>query len=136
MNAPRVGDPARAMLRHTLAALAYRAAKCLRGAPIEFATFRASPDTRTPGEIIAHMGDLIDWAQTLLKGTHEWRPVASQGWSADSARFHASMQQLDAMLASDEPLMQLEQVFQGPIADTLCHTGQIALLRRLAGAPI
>ena len=104
MSAPRVGDPARAMLRHTLATVAYRAAKCLRGAPSEFATFRASSDTRTPGEMLAHMGDLIDWAQPQLKGTPELLPVASKWLSADSARFHASMPQLAPMLPSDEPI--------------------------------
>ena len=38
----------REFLRHTLATLAYRGAKATRNAPPEFATFRASPTTRTP----------------------------------------------------------------------------------------
>ncbi len=136
MTGPRSSDPARLLIRHTLATLAYRAAKAIRGAPDEFATFRISAETRTPGEILAHMGDLIDWAQSLVRGKHEWRPIAPQGWDADAARFHASLQLLDTMLALDEPVHQLEKTFQGPIADALCHTGQLAMLRRLAGAPV
>src|SRR5690349_1365360 len=46
------------MLRHTVATVAYRGAKALRGAPADFAAFRAAPNTRTPGEILAHIGDL------------------------------------------------------------------------------
>jgi hypothetical protein len=46
------------LLRHTVATLAYRGGKALRGAPPEFAGFRAAAQTRTPGEILAHLGDL------------------------------------------------------------------------------
>jgi hypothetical protein len=136
MSAPKSIDPARALLRHTVATLAYRGAKAIRGAPPHFASFQVAAGTRTPGEILAHIGDLIDWSQTLARGKHEWRPLASQGWDADAARFHASLLSLDSLLASDEPVQQLEQVFQGPIADALCHVGQITMLRRLAGAPV
>jgi hypothetical protein len=127
---------ARLLLRHTLATLAYRAAKAIRDVPPGFAGFRASQSSRTAGEILAHMADLMDWARSLAGGQHVWREVASQGWEADAARFHASLEQLDAMLASDAPVKRPEKLFQGPIADALCHTGQIAILRRLAGAPV
>ena len=30
----------------------------------------------------------------------------------------------------------LERLLQGPLADALTHTGQLTLLRRLAGAPV
>src|SRR5512139_2152906 len=60
-------DDPRALLRHTLATLAYRAAKTLRGAPASFAEYRAGPGSRTPVEILAHMGDLLDWALHLAQ---------------------------------------------------------------------
>lgn len=45
-------DPKRQMLRHTLATLAYRGGKALRGAPAGFAAFRAGEASRTAGEIL------------------------------------------------------------------------------------
>ena len=93
------------LLRHTVATLAYRGGKALRGAPAEFAEFRAAAGTRTPGEILAHIGDLLDWALSLANGAQKWRirmPVVS--WDAGSARFFAALEAFDARLASDAPL--------------------------------
>ena len=40
----------------------------------------------------------------------------------------------ESLLASDAPLAApVEKLFQGPVADALTHTGQIAMLRRIAG---
>jgi hypothetical protein len=125
------------LLRHTLATLAYRAGKALRGDAELFADFRIAPGTRTPREILAHMGDLFDWALFLVEGRHEWHDSVPLAWPDESARFFAAVQKLDARLASGEPLACTpEKLFQGPIADAFTHTGQIALLRRLAGSPI
>ena len=125
------------MLRHTLATLAYRGGKALRGAPPEFATFRAAEGTRTAGEILAHIGDLLDWAIGLANGEHKWRDSPALSWDAGSERFFAGLEALDRRLASEEPLGRPpEKLFQGPIADALTHVGQINLLRRMAGAPV
>ena len=125
------------MLRHTLAALAYRADKAMRGAPPEFAGFRAAPESRAPGEILAHMGDLFDWAVRLAAGNHEWRDSPAIEWEAGMVRFFAALEAFDRRLASGAPLGCLaEKLFQAPIADALTHVGQIALLRRLAGCPV
>jgi hypothetical protein len=125
------------MLRHTLATLAYRGGKALRGAPPEFAEYRASATTRTPAEILAHIGDLLDWALSIANCAPVWRNSPVLDWEAGTARFFAALETLDARLASDEPLgCTAEQLFQGPIADALTHVGQINLLRRMAGAPV
>jgi hypothetical protein len=125
------------MLRHTLATLAYRGGKALRGAPPEFAAYRCAPGTRTPGEILAHIGDLMDWALTMADGAQKWQNSPPAEWDAGSARFFEALERLDARLASPEPLgCTAEQLFQGPIADALTHVGQINLLRRLAGSPV
>jgi hypothetical protein len=130
-------DPSRALLRHTLATLAYRGEKALRGAPPGFSTYAAGPRTRTPGEILAHIGDLLDWAFGLSQGEHRWSPVAAGPWEADIGRFFTGIGRLDGRLASDEALgCPPEKLFQGPIADALTHVGQLAMLRRMAGAPI
>ncbi len=125
-------------LRHTLATLAYRGAKTLRGAPEEFAAFRAAPSIRTPAQILAHIGDLLDWALALAGGHHTWHESAPLPWPEETVRFFAALKKLDRRLADPEPLVRFTagQLFQGPIADALTHVGQIALLRRLASAPI
>ena len=123
-------------LRHTLAALAYRGGKALRGAPAEFADFRVVPGGRTPVQILAHMGDLFDWALGLADGKHEWHNAHPLPWDAEVARFFAALEAFDRRLASGRPLgFSAEQLFQGPIADALTHVGQIAMLRRMAGCP-
>lgn len=126
-----------ALLRHTVATLAYRGGKALRGAPAEFATFRAAPQTRTPGEILAHLGDLLDWALSMAEGKPEWHNSPALAWEAGSARFFAALEAFDRRLASGTPLgTAAEGLFQGPIADALTHVGQINLLRRMAGGPV
>lgn len=125
------------MFRHTLATLAYRGGKALRGAPAEFAAFRAGDGTRTPGEILAHIGDLFDWALTLAEGAHRWVEQPPTDWDAGTARFFRGLEALDARLASGAPLgCTAESLFQGPVADALTHVGQIAMLRRMAGCPM
>jgi hypothetical protein len=127
----------RAFLRHTLATLDYRGGKALRGAPEEFAGFRPHPESRTPAEILAHVGDLFDWALGLCHGTHEWHDTPPLPWCQEVERFHRLLAAFDAYLASDQPLgFPAERLFQGPVADALTHIGQIAMLRRMAGYPV
>ena len=130
-------DTARELLRHTLATVAYRGGKALRDAPAEFATFRASETTRTPLEILAHLGDLFGWAASIARGKQEWKGAEPQDWEQEAARFFAGLSELDQFLSSSEPLgCPAQQLFQGPIADALTHIGQIAMLRRMAGTPV
>lgn len=125
------------MLRHAVATLAYRGGKTLRGAPEGFSQFRAAAGTRTPGQILAHVCDLFDWAVKMADGTHEWRPQEPQSWEQDTARFFAGLEAFDRRLASGALIgFDVERLFQGPVADALTHVGQIAMLRRMAGAPV
>jgi len=124
-------------LRHTVATLAYRASKVLRDAPAEFSGFRAGAGSRSAGEILAHLGDLLDWALSLARGKEQWRDSKPKSWSEDTARFFAALTVFDEYLASDAELHTApENIFQGSLADALTHVGQIAMLRRLAGAPV
>ena len=130
-------DPVRAFLRHTVATVAYRGAKALRGAPAEFATFRASAQTRTPLELLAHINDLYDWALSIANNAPAFNVSTPESWEAEIARFHAALAAFDSRLATDAPIQYaLERIYQGPIADSLTHVGQIAMLRRIHGAPI
>lgn len=125
------------LLRHTVATLAYRGGKAVRGAPPSFAQFRTSESTRTPSQLLAHIGDLFDWALALADGRHEWHNAAPLEWDLEIERFFKALEAFDARLASGKPLgYPPEKLFQGPIADALTHVGQLALLRRMAGCPI
>jgi hypothetical protein len=130
-------DPARQLLRHTVATLAYRGCKAVRAAPDTFADFRASEDARTPAQILAHIGDLLDWGLSIARGQQKWSDSTPLAWHDEVHRFFAALEALDDYLASDFPLeARPEKLFQGPISDALTHIGQIALLRRVAGAPV
>jgi hypothetical protein len=125
----------RALLRHTLATLAYRGAKALRGAPASFAEYDGAG--RTPLRIVAHLGDLMEWALSMADGRRQWHETAPSTWEAECDRFFAAMKAFDDYLGSDaEVTCELTRLFQGPVADALTHVGQIAMLRRMAGAGI
>jgi hypothetical protein len=132
------GLPAdRDFFRHTLATLAYRAAKVLRDAPEEFGRSTISGSTRTPSHILAHMCDLFDWALSNAQGAERWANTVPGPWGSDTDRFFTALGKFDAHLASNAPVAcPLEQLFQGPVADALTHVGQLAMLRRLAGCPM
>lgn len=124
-------------LRHMVATLAYRGGKVLRDAPASFGTFKIGEASRTPSQILAHIGDLLDWALSLARGAQVWHDSTPATWQEDVARFFNGLERFDEYLASDAPLgVSPEQLFQGPIADSLTHVGQLAMLRRLAGSPV
>jgi hypothetical protein len=130
-------DDKRELLRHTLATLVYRAAKPMRDIPPRFGKMRAGEDCRSAAEIVAHMCDLVDWALAAAQGAPIWKPTAPVSFTKDATRFFAAARALDDYLASSAPLgCPCEKLFQGPIADALTHVGQLATLRRLAGAPV
>lgn len=130
-------DLKRQFLRHAVATLAYRGGKTARNAPESFASFRVGDQTRTPGEVLAHVGDLLDWAFWLAKGEHTWHSSTPMPWEQEVKRFFDALEKFDDYLASDLPLgSSPERLFQGPIADALTHVGQLAMLRRLAGSPV
>jgi len=130
------------LLRHALATLAYRAAKVLRGAPPDFSGFTPVSGGRSAGQILAHLGDLMDWAASIVEGKQTWHDSAVQPWDADVDRFFAAVAKFDGLLAGPRegaPGLREgtdEKLFQGPIADALTHVGQLAVMRRAAGAPI
>jgi hypothetical protein len=130
-------DSSRELLRHTVATVAYRGGKALRGAPAGFSTFQVADGSRTPGQILSHICDLFDWALSVAQGKDAWKGTQPREWNEDVARFFASLAALDEYLASNAPLaVPPEKLFQAPIADALTHIGQISMLRRIAGSPV
>lgn len=134
-NAIPAEDPStRLFLRHALATLAYRAGKTVRGTPEAFGQFRATPGSPSSVEILAHMGDLMDWMLRIVQGAPAWTAATPLPWEQEIARFHGALKALDDHLASGDPIQaDPGRIFQGGIADALTHTGQLAMLRRLSG---
>jgi hypothetical protein len=123
------------LFRHMLAALGYRAARALEDSPESFAGFDGAG--KTPRQILAHMGDLFDWALTMAEGNQRWHSSEPLTWAEEQHRFFAALKAFDGYLASGaQQHAPLERFFQGPVADALTHVGQLAMLRRLAGCPI
>lgn len=127
----------RTILRHFLAALSYRTEKAIRGAPEDFGAFDAGNGIRTPAQVLAHMGGLIDYARTFFIGGEIESPTPGD-LKTEAARFRSVLHSLSGDLESKLPLQGIthEQLLQGPLADAMTHAGQLALLRRLAGDPI
>jgi hypothetical protein len=129
----------RELLRHYLGAVAYRAQKALRGAPPHYPGFDPGHRVRTPVEILRHMTSLLGYARTFfVGGSYPVEPEPLPTFEAEVARFHGMLGALDAVLADETltPVISTEQFLQGPFADVMTHVGQLALLRRLAGAPV
>jgi len=130
-------DQKREVLRHMVATVAYRGGVALADLPESFATFRAHETTRTPGEILAHIGDLFEGSLHLVKGELVFLTSTPLPWNEEIMRFFAAVKVFDSYLASDAPLAcPVEKLVQGPIGDALTHVGQIVMLRRMSGNPI
>src|SRR5206468_204034 len=130
-------DPKRELLRHAVATLAYRGGKAVRNPPAGFAEFRGCASSRSAGQILAHLGDLLDWGLSIAKGKQIWQSSEPLSWEKETARFFGALQSFDDYLASPELLhAPAEKLLQGPVADALTHVGQIAMLRRMAGGPV
>ena len=130
-------DPKRDLLRHSVATVAYRGGKAVRNAPEGFAEFRGCSSGRTSGRILAHIGDLLDWALSTAQGAQRWNDSKPLPWDKETERFFSALKRFDDYLASPAPLHETpEKLLQAPIADALTHIGQIAMLRRMAGSPI
>jgi hypothetical protein len=130
-------DDKRGFLRHAVATVAYRGGKAVRGAPASFAKFASGEPPKPPEQILAHIGDLFDWALSIAEGAQKWNNSTPLAWDDEVGRFFGTVKRFDDYLASDAPLgAEPERLFQGAIADALTHVGQLAMLRRLAGCPI
>jgi hypothetical protein len=130
-------DLKRELLRHLVATVGYRGGIAVSDAPENFAVFRAHETTRTPGEILAHIGDLLEGSLYLVKGELVYLTSSPLRWEDEITRFFSTLKALDSYLASDTSLAcPVEKLIQGPIGDALTHIGQIVLLRRMAGKPI
>jgi hypothetical protein len=117
--------------------VAYRGGIAISDAPENFAMFRVDEMVRTPGELLAHIGDLLDGSLYLVKGELVYLASSPLAWEQEVSRFFSAAKEFDSYLASDSPLAcPVEKLIQGPIGDALTHVGQIVMLRRVAGKPV
>jgi hypothetical protein len=131
-------DDKRSLLRHFLAALAYRTQKALRDAPAEFANFRAADGVRTPAELVRHMTSVLGYARTFFIGG-QYRPEPLPSLDEEIIRFHEILEEVARHIEAGTPLLQdmsAERLLQGPFSDVMTHAGQLAMLRRLLGVPV
>ena len=130
-------NQSRALLQHFLAALAYRTQKALRGAPDNFGDFWAGRHVRTPHELLWHMTGVVGYARTMLRGG-TFAPPRLPTLGDEIQRFHDTLAALRDDFANPELTARISdaQFLQGPLADAMTHAGQLAMLRRLAGAPV
>lgn len=131
-------DEKKELLRHFLAALAYRTQKALRAAPEEFGNFRVHEGVRTPAELVRHMTSVLGYARTFFIGG-DYRPAPLPSLKDEIKRFHEMLEDISSQLVAGSPLLQemtAEQLLQGPFSDAMTHAGQLAMLRRLAGSPV
>ena len=127
----------RELLRHTVATLAYRAEKVLRDVPDGLPEHRFSPTSRPAIGVVAHLGDLMEWATRMAQGEYRWAPEPETDWVPACDRFFRSVRELDqALIHAALEVYPPEIIFQGPIADALTHVGQLALMRGAFGAPV
>lgn len=127
----------RELLRHVVATVAYRGGIAVSDAPQNFAGFRIEATARTAGEILSHIGDLLEGSLYLVKGELVYLSSSPLAWDHEVARFFSAAKEFDSYLASDAPLAcPVEKLIQGPIGDALTHVGQIVMLRRVAGKPV
>ena len=126
------------LLRHSLATIAYRFQKSVRNAPEEFAEYMAGSGVRQPVEIVRHMRQVILFAVGAVTGSPPaGAELANAGWDTEIARFHAALGELDRLLAThDLSAAASAKIIQGPLADVLCHVGQLAMLSRMSGVPV
>ena len=120
-----------------VATVAYRGGLACVDAPESFASFRATSTTRSSGEILAHIGDLLEGSLHLVKGEMVYLTSTPLPWKEEVTRFFTAVKAFDVYLASAAPLAcPVEKLVQGPIGDALTHVGQIVMLRRMSGNPI
>jgi hypothetical protein len=130
-------DVKRELFRHVVATVAYRGGLAISDVPENFSIFRVNETTRTPGELLAHIGDLLEGSLYLVKGEVVYLTSAPLSWEEEISRFFSAVKELDSYLTSDAPLAcPMEKLIQGPIGDALTHVGQIVRLRRMAGKPV
>ena len=101
-------DEKRALLRHMVATVAYRGGKAVRNAPPEFASFSGDGSARTAVKILAHLGDLYDWALTQAKGAEAWNDSTPLDWDREVERFFSAVQRFDELVEATQALCAAE----------------------------
>jgi hypothetical protein len=123
------------LLRHAIAAIAYRFNKAIAHTTDGFGKYKVSEHTRTPNEIINHMSDLSLKAKTMIAEGHFNSPAPTPlTFEKEIARFNESLTDLGRALEAKELDASLvKKLLQGPVLDMATHVGQIAMLNGLNG---
>lgn len=125
-------------LRHTLATINYRFQKSIRKADNNFSDFNLGKGSRSSGEIIIHMFQVLNSTRFFIEDNWlEKNAPEKLSLSREIERFNAELKAIDSILAEKEiGIDYSKRMLQGPLSDILTHIGQIAMLRRLYDEPI
>src|SRR5260370_8761536 len=119
---PSNPDPKRELLRHAVATLAYRGGKAIRNAPAGFADFRGCASGRSAGQILSHVGDLLDWGLSIAQGRQSWKDSELLPWQGAPARLFAALKGFQAYYPAGEPRHATPGApFQRPVASAPTH---------------
>ncbi|MFQ5822355.1 MAG: hypothetical protein ACE5I5_20465 [Candidatus Heimdallarchaeota archaeon] len=124
------------MLRHFLAALAYRGTKAIKSAPDHYPDLDVGKGVKSPRRILAHISGVLTYAHSFYE-QYETTRFATESWGREVSRFYEILKKLDKSFSESTPReVTEEQILQGPLSDAMTHIGQLCLLRRLADSPI
>ena len=124
-------------LRRLVAAIAYRSARVLKDVQQGYPDFSPGNGVRPPREIVSHMSSVLAYAYGRLSDTKRIRHDLAD-WDTERDRFYGKLESIDDAIATGAALNEgeLDQLLQGPFADVLTHIGQLAMMRRMCGAPV
>ncbi|MBO3286227.1 hypothetical protein MKY98_17760 [Paenibacillus sp. FSL M8-0228] len=125
-------------LRHYLSSLRYRCSKAILNAPSNYPNYELGNGVRTPIEILAHMSDVIRYAQSVFDNQVQLKKE-SGNWNDEVQTFFNELHNLDNLMKSNGIPNKdriIEKLIQGPLSDAMTHVGQLSMIRRMAGYSI
>ena len=124
-------------LRHFLASIAYHATKAIKEAPDNYAELDIGMGVRTPKRILHHITGVLTYADSFYKTYENTWIQEKKTWNETVTNFYKILKELDISLMTCNPKEVTDlQILQGPLSDAMAHTGQLLMLRRMAGSPI
>jgi len=131
-------DERRILLKHFLAALAYRTQKSPPRCSTRLRRFPRRPRrSALHTKLIRHMDSVLGYSRTYFLGG-SYQPPTFTDFSAAITHFHEILTDVAHHIELGTELHGItpEILLQGPFSDAMTHAGQLALLRRLSGSPV
>lgn len=126
----------RELIRHFIASIAYHATKAIANAPEKYPELELGYGVRTPRQILHHMTGVLTYSHSFYE-KYETTHFSDKDWIGEVKHFYEILEKLDRSVEEGNPVgVSLEQILQGPLSDAMAHTGQLLMIRRIAGSPV